>query len=82
MPETRTPARAVAEWLRAYRADNELTQVQLAARIGRQQSYVARLEGGTVDVQLSTLLNMAQALGVEINITMSADGDCDGWSCR
>jgi len=83
MPEPRTPARAVAEWLLAYRADHELTQTQLAARLGLHAPALAAYEQGMgADVSLLALRGFAEGLGVDLNVTLSADRECDVWSCR
>jgi ribosome-binding protein aMBF1 (putative translation factor) len=48
-----------------YRLRNGWSQKELASRVGTSQSYVARLEAGEIDPQLSTLKRLANALGVE-----------------
>lgn len=47
----------------AVRRAHGLTQTEIAARMGTSQSAVARLEGGDLDVRLSTLERYAAALG-------------------
>jgi transcriptional regulator with XRE-family HTH domain len=42
-----------------------MTQQQLAEKIGRQQSYIARVERGESDIQISTFFLLARALGIE-----------------
>jgi len=62
----------VARWLAAelahYRAENELTQRQLAQHLGLHQSDVARMETGQVAPTLERLINVAQGLGIEMMI--------------
>jgi ribosome-binding protein aMBF1 (putative translation factor) len=43
----------------------KMTQQQLAEKIGRQQSYIARVERGESDIQISTFFLLARALGIE-----------------
>jgi len=52
----------IEELVRARR-DSELSQTQIAARMGTSQSAVARLESGDLDARLSTLERYAAALG-------------------
>jgi predicted transcriptional regulator len=52
----------MAELVRARR-ESELSQTQIAARMGTSQSAVARLESGGLDARLSTLERYAAALG-------------------
>ena len=52
----------IDELVRA-RQESELSQTDIAARMGTSQSAVARLESGTLDARLSTLERYAAALG-------------------
>ena len=52
----------IAELARTRR-ESELSQTEIAARMGTSQSAVARLESGQLDVRLSTLERYAAALG-------------------
>ena len=45
------------------RQESELSQTEIAARMGTSQSAVARLESGALDARLSTLERYAAALG-------------------
>ena len=51
------------EELVRVRRDSELSQTEIAARMGTSQSAVARLESGHLDARLSTLERYATALG-------------------
>lgn len=51
--------------LRERRKELKLTQKQLAQKIGKEQSYIARVEKGEVDIQLSSFFRIACALGIE-----------------
>jgi transcriptional regulator with XRE-family HTH domain len=61
-------ARAVAHWLIEYRADNNLTQAQLAAVLGVKQPHIARLENAEHEPLLSTLRLLSDRLGMELQI--------------
>jgi transcriptional regulator with XRE-family HTH domain len=52
----------IAELAEARRA-GDLSQTEIAARMGTSQSAVARLESGELDARLSTLERYAAALG-------------------
>ena len=52
----------IAELVHARRA-SDLSQAEIAARMGTTQSAVARLESGELDARLSTLERYASALG-------------------
>lgn len=58
-------ARQVREMLIAARDDAGLTQKQLAALIGRPQSYVSNYERGAGRVDVADLLVIAKALGLD-----------------
>lgn len=57
--------RLAADLVRARRAAG-LTQGQLAARAGLSRLTVHRVEHGQIDPRLSTLVEMARALGIEL----------------
>lgn len=52
----------IDELVRARRA-SQVSQTEIAARMGTSQSAVARLESGGLDARLSTLERYAAALG-------------------
>jgi transcriptional regulator with XRE-family HTH domain len=54
--------RTLAAELAAQRAEQGLSQTEVAARMGTSQSAVARIESGDADVRLSTLERYAAAL--------------------
>ncbi|GGX99049.1 helix-turn-helix domain-containing protein [Pseudoduganella dura] len=49
-----------------------MSQSQLANAMGKKQPYVARLETGSNDVQLSTIESLAKALGVPVSTVFAA----------
>lgn len=51
--------------LRDRRKELKLTQKQLAQKIGKEQSYIARVEKGEADIQLSSFFRISRALGIE-----------------
>ncbi len=51
--------------LRERRKELNLTQKQLAERLGREQSYIARVENGKADIQLSSFFRIATVLGIQ-----------------
>lgn len=62
----------VAELYRGRRRQLRLTQVELARRAGVVQSSVARLEAGRENVTLATLVQVARALQVDVEIQLVA----------
>ncbi len=51
--------------LRERRKELNLTQKQVAEQIGREQSYIARIENGKADIQLSSFFRIATILGIQ-----------------
>jgi HTH-type transcriptional regulator / antitoxin HipB len=51
--------------LRGERLHQQLSQVQLGQLVGAPQSQITRIESGGSDIRLSTLLELAHALGLE-----------------
>ena len=54
------------EILRDRRKELKMTQKQLAQKIGKEQSYIARVEKGEVDMQLASFFRIAHALSIEL----------------
>ena len=48
-----------------YRLQKGWSQKELAAQLGTSQSYIARLEAGVIDPQVSTLTRLAAALEIQ-----------------
>ncbi len=57
---------ALAEALIDARAKSNLTQAEIAERMGTSQSYVARLEGGRVSPTIKALKRYAEATGTRL----------------
>ena len=67
-------ARAVAAQVISYRADNGLSQRELAAKLGMSQPQVARLENGEHNPTLPTLMRLATALDREFTVDITPAG--------
>jgi predicted transcriptional regulator len=59
--------RGLIEELVRARRESELSQTEIAARMGTSQSAVARLESGELDARLSTLERYAAAVGSTVD---------------
>jgi transcriptional regulator with XRE-family HTH domain len=62
-------------YLRESRLRRGLSQAEVAARVGTTQSAIARLESGTADPRLSTLIRYAEAVGTELDAHAAASLD-------
>jgi len=71
-PECEGDQRQVAVMLREVRERRGLTQQQLARRLGRTQSMVARWESGEHEFTLGTLARLAEALECPFTVRFSA----------
>ena len=63
-------ARSIGLSIGAYRQRHGLTQTELGARVGMSQSQVARLERMEHTPSFETLLRLADALGLKIEIAI------------
>ena len=54
----------VRDLLREIRADAGLTQVELAQRLGRTQSYVSKYESGELQLNIIELRELCSVTGV------------------
>lgn len=61
---------AIIEALIRARTEANLSQTELARRIGTTQSAIARLEGGGVSPSLSTLRRYAEATGTRLRLEL------------
>ena len=52
------------------RASQNITQEELALRVGTQKSNISRLESGTYNPSLDFLAKVAHSLGKEVEITL------------
>src|SRR5260370_25227130 len=67
-------ARAVAVAIVSYRAEYDLSQRDLAQRLGMKQPQVARLELGEVNPSMDTLMRISSRLGIEFTIDIRRAG--------
>ena len=68
--DARAKAWYFAELLRNERKRQKLTQQQLGERIGKKREYVSSLEKGQTDMQLSTFMLIANALGLRFSLVV------------
>lgn len=54
----------IAKSVRYYRLKKNLTQAQLAKKINRHKTYISKIENARINIYLTTLVNLAKALGV------------------
>jgi DNA-binding XRE family transcriptional regulator len=67
--EERAQYFVISEMLKEARKEANLTQEQLAEKVGTKKSYISRLENGKCDIQLSTLYRIFETgLGKKINL--------------
>lgn len=60
----------ISEILKEARKEANMTQEQLAEKIGTKKSYISRIENGKCDIQLSTLYRIFEfGLGKQVNLT-------------
>jgi HTH-type transcriptional regulator/antitoxin HipB len=57
---------SIAEVLKASRLSRQLSQVELAEKLGLRQRQISDLERATIDPRLSTIHNVARALELEL----------------
>jgi transcriptional regulator with XRE-family HTH domain len=67
-------ARGVAVAIVRYRAQHDLSQRELAERLGMKQPQVARLELGEVNPSIETLMRVSAKLGIELTIDVRPAG--------
>lgn len=51
--------------LKERRKELRMTQREVAEKLGREQSYIARVERGKADIQLSSFFRIAGILGIQ-----------------
>lgn len=62
----------ISELLKEARREANMTQEQLANKIGTKKSYISRIENGKCDIQLSTLYRIFEfGLGRRVNLLIS-----------
>ena len=68
--DARAKAWYYAELLRDERKRQKMTQQELAAMIGKKREYISALEQGRTDMQLSTFVLIANALGLRFSLVV------------
>lgn len=58
--------------LRDRRRALKMTQKEVAEKLGREQSYIARVERGKADIQLSSFFRIATVLGIQFIPTFTS----------
>ena len=66
--EAKARAWYYGEILRQRRKDLGLTQKELAEKVGRERTYITRIEKGETDLQLSSFIRIAAALGIVLRL--------------
>ena len=61
------------ELLRELRKELGMTQKELAERVNRERTYINRIEKGKTDLQLSSFIRIASALGVMLRLDVNLD---------
>lgn len=56
------------ELIKEKRKEKHLTQEELAQQIGKNRAYIARIEQGKTDLQLSNFMQIINALGLTFQI--------------
>jgi transcriptional regulator with XRE-family HTH domain len=60
-------ARKLGENLKKIRTKKNITQTEFAKTLGVDKSFVSNIENGKTNPTLSTITNLAHALGVSTN---------------
>ncbi|MCU7694702.1 helix-turn-helix domain-containing protein [Haoranjiania flava] len=69
--EIKAKSFAIGELIKEERKLAQMTQEQLAQKIGARKSFISRIENGHSDIQLSTLYKLIEfGLGRKINLTI------------
>lgn len=69
--EIKAKAFLIGEVIKEERRIANLTQEQLADKIGAKKSFISRIENGKTDIQLSTLYRLLEfGLGKKVELTV------------
>lgn len=69
------PYEAVARLVIKYRLENNLTQKELADKIGTSHSAISRLESGQAVITFKTMKRIAEALGGRLVVGFELESD-------
>lgn len=72
---------AIAENIRFIWERSDLTQEELAERVGVSASYIYKIESGRAKVGLETLIKIKDEFQVDAN-KLFGDNDCDPYSSQ
>lgn len=67
----------LGERIREIRKEKGMSQVQLAHAIGKDQQSIQRLEAGNINPSFYYLCEIAEGLGIEIEILVRKHGSND-----
>lgn len=56
------------EMIKEKRKEKHLTQQQLADQIGKERAYIAKIEQGKTDLQISNFVQIINALGLTLQV--------------
>lgn len=56
------------EILKEKRKELKITQEALASKVGLKRSYIAKIEKGETDMQISSFMRIARALGLNFSL--------------
>ncbi len=59
------------ELIKEKRKEKHLTQQQLADQIGKERAYIAKIEQGKTDLQISNFVQIINALGMTLQLKES-----------
>ena len=62
------PNEAIIAALKAARSTSGLSQRDLSAKAGVPQSHISKIESGATDIRLSSLIELARALDLELTL--------------
>ena len=57
------------ELIKETRKEKHLTQQELADKIGKERAYIAKIEQGKTDLQISNFVQIINALGLTLQIS-------------
>lgn len=70
--ESELRAEILAFKLKELRKEKNLTQSQLAEKLGMEKGQISKIENGKFNLTLATINKIASALGVRINFSLQA----------
>ncbi len=56
------------ELIKETRKEKHLTQQELATKIGKERAYIAKIEQGKTDMQMSNFTQIINALGLSLQV--------------